>query len=64
MDHKKLLDLIKIFSKNRLGGCKSQIFVIGDKNAGRGERVAARRFGDDFDWKGGHSANLEAPWVI
>ena len=38
--------------------------VIGDKNAGRGERVAARRFGDDFDWKGGHSANLEAPWVI
>ena len=44
------------------------IFVIGDTNAGRGVRVAeARRrsvrHGDDFDYLGGHSENLESPEV-
>ena len=41
----------EIFQKKGFVGCKSQVFVIGDKNAGRGVRIAeARRHGDDFDW--------------
>lgn len=59
---------MEIFRKTRLGECKSQIFVFGDKNAGRGDRVAEAwrrsvRNGDGFDWLGGHSVNYEAPEV-
>ena len=28
--------MLRFFEKKAFGGCKSQIFVIGDKNAGRG----------------------------
>ena len=53
---------VEIVRKKGFDGCKSKIFVIGDKNAGRGDRTAkARRcsvrHGDDFDWQGGHSEN-------
>ena len=46
-------------------GCKSQIFFIGDQNAGRGDRMTearrcSERQGDCFAGPGGHSANLEA----
>ena len=49
--------------------CISQLFVFGNKNAGRGVRVAEAwrqsvRHGDDFDCLGGNLANLEAPEVI
>ena len=59
---------MEIFRKTRLGECKSQIFVFGDKNAGRGDRVVEAwrrsvRHGDGFDWLGGHSVNYEAPEV-
>ena len=45
---------MEIFRKTRLGKCKSQIFVFGDKNAGRGDRVVEAwrrsvRHGDGFD---------------
>ena len=47
------------------GGCKSQIFAIGAKNARLGNCIAeARRrsvrHGDDFDWLGGPFAIREA----
>ena len=29
--------MLRFLKKKAFGGCKSQIFVIGDKNAGRGE---------------------------
>ena len=54
--------MLRLFEKKAFGGCESQIFVIGDNNAGRGETVteAGRncvRRGDEFDWLGGYSAN-------
>ena len=56
------------FEKKALGGCKIQIFVIGDNNSGCGDWIAETRrrsvrYGDDFDWLGGHSANYKAPEV-
>jgi len=56
--------MLKFFENKAFDGF-SQIYVIGDKSDGRGLRVAeARRrtvrYGDDFDFVGGHSANLEA----
>ena len=57
--------MLRFFKENAFGGCKLQIFVIWDKNTGRGVKVAdARRpsvrFWDDFHWLGGHSAGLMA----
>ena len=54
--------MLRLFVKKGFDGCKSKIFVIGDMNAGRGDRtVKARRcsvrHGDDFDWLGGHCEN-------
>ena len=47
---------------------KSQIFVIGAKNAERGEIVAEAwrhsvRHGDDFDWPGGQDAHEVLPSI-
>ena len=46
MHSKTLFDHVEIFRKKKVfGKCKSQIFFIGDKNAGRGIKVAeARRY--------------------
>ena len=35
--------MLRFFEKKAFGGCKSQIFVIGDKCAGRGVIVAEVR---------------------
>ena len=40
MYYQKLFAHVETFRKKAYGGCKSQLFVIGDKNAGRGVRVA------------------------
>ena len=63
-----MMIMLRFLGKKVCGECKSQIFVIGDKNAGRGDRVveACRRsvrHRDDFDWLRGHSTNQEAPEV-
>ena len=58
---------VEIFQKNKgFCRCKSEIFVIGDKNTGCGDKVAeargrSARHGDGFYWLGGHPANQEAP---
>jgi len=57
--------MLTCFKKKVFGGCKSQIFFIGDQNAGRGDRMAeawrrSKRHGDRFKGPGGHSGNLEA----
>ena len=57
--------MLRFFEKKAFVGCKNQVSVIGDKNAGLGVRVAEAgrrsiRHEDDFDCLGGHSANQEA----
>ena len=47
------------------GGCKSQIFIIGDQNVGHGDRLLeawkrSKSHGDSFVVPGGHSATMEA----
>ena len=47
--------------KKVFGGCKSQIFFIGDQKAGREEaRRRSERHGDGFMGPEGHSENLKA----
>ena len=63
------LIIAALFKDNKykdFAGCIIQLFVFGDKNAGRGVRIAEAwrqsvRHGDDFDCLGGNLANLEAP---
>ena len=55
--------MLNFFEKKAFCGFKSQIFVIGDKNAGHEALRRSMRHGDDFDWLGGHSAKKEAPEV-
>ena len=57
--------MLRFFEKMVFSGCKSQIFFIGDQNAGRGDRMTearrcSERQGDCFAGPGGNSANLEA----
>ena len=57
--------MLRFFEKKVFSGCKSQIFFIGDQNAGRGDRIVeacrrSERHGEGFVGPGGHSANLEA----
>ena len=57
--------MLRFFEKKVFGGCNSQMFLIGDQNAGRGDRMAenqrrSERHGDGFAGPGDHSANLEA----
>ena len=56
--------MLRYFEKKVFGGCKRQIFFIGDPNAGRGDKmvgglVTSQRQGDSFAGPGGYSANLE-----
>ena len=54
--------MLILFEKKVFGGCKSQIFVIGDRVAQAWRRCV--RHGDGFkEALGGHSANWEAPKV-
>ena len=60
MYHYKIFYHVEVF-----GGCKNQIFFIGDQNVGRGDRMAearrhSKRHGDGFMGPGGSSGNLEA----
>ena len=60
MYHYKIFYHVEVF-----GGCKNQIFFIGDQNVGRGDRMAevrrrSERHGDGFMGPGGSSGNLEA----
>ena len=62
MYHYKLFFHVEILQKKIFGGCKSQIFFIGDQNAGPGDRMLltqrhSERHGDGFAGPGGHSAN-------
>ena len=43
MYHNKLSYPVEIFRKKVFGGSKSQIFFIGDQNAGRGDRMTETR---------------------
>ena len=57
--------MLRFFEKKVFGGCKSQLFFIGDQNAGRGDRMAearrrSERHRESFAGSSGHSANLEA----
>ena len=57
--------MLRFFKKKVFGGCKNQIFFIGDQNVGRGDRMAevrrrSERHGDGFMGPGGSSGNLEA----
>ena len=66
MYHYKIIYHVEIFRKKKVfDGFKSQIFFIGDQNAGRGDRMAEarrrrKRLEDCFAGPGGLSANLEA----
>ena len=38
MYYNNVLTMLRFSKKKVFGGCKNQIFLIGDKNAGRGDR--------------------------
>ena len=52
--------MLRFSEKKAFGGCKGQIFVIGNQIAGREDKIGepgrrSIRLGDDFDW-------LEVGW--
>ena len=66
---KNFMIMLRSFDKKKaFGECKSQIFVIRYRIAGRKDRLVetgrrSMRLGDDFYWLGGHSSKYYAPEV-